>query len=321
MAANEKWWKPVVAPPTVRELLKLRDLPGVIFFTTWLLLVAGLGYCVYAARGTALLIPLLAIYGTVLSFAYACSHECAHRTAFRTRWLNEAVYYISSFIFGQEPVYRRYSHISHHAKTWYPGQDAQMEYRNPITLPQYFLHTSGMPVWWGVVATMTRHAGGSLNAEEREVIPQTEIRKLIWGSRVFLGGYLTLAALAAGGISLLPVYLFFLPRFLGGWVVNFFINSQHMCMAEGRPDHRETTRSVDCSWLGRYLYWNMNFHIEHHLLPGVPFHKLKALSDALGQQLPIRRKGMIRVNLDILRIIRIQRRIPTSAETPRYRSR
>ncbi len=318
---GEKWWKPVIAPPTVREFLKLRDLPGVLFFSSWLLLVAGLGYAVCASRNTAFLIPAIVVYGVVLSFAYACSHECAHRTAFRTPWLNETVYYISSFIFGQEPMYRRYSHISHHAKTWYPGKDAQMEYHNPITLPEYFLHTSGIPVWCGVITTTTRHAAGRLNEAEREVIPTAEVRKLIWGSRAFLGGYAALAAVAMSGLSPLPVYLFFLPRFVGGWVVHFFINTQHMCMAEARPDHRDTTRSVDCSYLGRYLYWNMNYHIEHHLFPGVPFHNLKALSDALGAQLPIPGRSVVGVNRDILRIIAAQKREPTLSDPPRYRRR
>lgn len=310
-----------MAPRQLREMLRLRDLPGVLFFTTWLSLVAALGVAVWSTRDTLwLFIPLICLYGTVLSFAYACSHECAHKTAFRTPWLNELVYYISSFIFGQEPVYRRYSHISHHAKTWYPGKDAQMEYRNPISLLGYLHATSGLPVWWGVVTTMVRHGAGKLNREELDVIPQSEVGKMVWGSRAFLAGYAVLGGIALTGISLMPVYLFFLPRFIGGWVVNFFINTQHMCMAEARPDHRETTRSVHCSLVGRYLYWNMNYHIEHHLFPGVPFHQLAALSSELTQVLPVPDRGMIKSNVDIIRIIMAQRSDPDLVYTPRYRT-
>lgn len=316
-----KWWRPQVQPQQMRALLRPRDLPGLLYFTSWLIAAAGLGILMWAMRDTpSLFVPLMIIYGIVLSFSYACSHECAHRTAFRTAWLNEAVYYVSSFIFGQEPVYRRYSHISHHARTWYPGIDSQMDYRNPMTLSGYLYATSGLGVWWDVVTDLPRRAAGRLNSEERAMIPEAQIPGMIRGSRVFLAGYLVLAGIVLSGLSLLPLYLFFLPRFVGGWVVNYFINTQHMCMAEAIADHRRTTRSVRCGLLGRLLYWNMNYHIEHHLFPGVPFHRLAALSRALGDQLPIPARGMIAVNADILGMIAAQRRDPTSVCTPRYRS-
>ena len=38
--------------------------------------------------------------------------------------------------------------------------------------------------------------------------------------------------------------------------------------------------------LHRYLYWNMNFHIEHHMFPTVPFHALPALHEAVKADLP-----------------------------------
>ena len=40
------------------------------------------------------------------------------------------------------------------------------------------------------------------------------------------------------------------------------------------------------SWLSRVLYWNMNYHIEHHLYPSIPFHALPALNAAIRDQLP-----------------------------------
>lgn len=317
----DKWWKPQMPPGQIRELLRTRDLPGLLFFGGWLILVGCLGVLTWLARDTPLLfIPLLCLYGTVLSFSYACSHECAHRTAFHTGWLNETVYYLSSFIFGQEPVYRRYSHISHHAKTWHPGADAQMDYRNPITLSGYLYATSGLGVWWDTLTALPRRAAGRLNSEERAVIPEKELAKMIWGSRAFLAGYAALAAVTISGLSLMPLYLFFLPRFIGGWIVNFFINTQHMCMAEAVTDHRKSTRSVKCGWLSRVLYWNMNYHIEHHLLPGVPFHRLPALSDAISEQLPLPARGMTAANVDILRTVMQQRRDPHAVCTPQWKT-
>jgi fatty acid desaturase len=36
----------------------------------------------------------------------------------------------------------------------------------------------------------------------------------------------------------------------------------------------------------RFLYWNMNYHLEHHLFPMVPFHALKRLHVAGNAYLP-----------------------------------
>ena len=36
----------------------------------------------------------------------------------------------------------------------------------------------------------------------------------------------------------------------------------------------------------RFLYLNMNFHIEHHLIPTVPYHRLPELHALIADQLP-----------------------------------
>ncbi|MFM7829118.1 MAG: fatty acid desaturase, partial [Actinomycetota bacterium] len=38
--------------------------------------------------------------------------------------------------------------------------------------------------------------------------------------------------------------------------------------------------------LNRWIYWNMNYHVEHHIYPSVPFHQLKKLHLAVKDQLP-----------------------------------
>lgn len=33
--------------------------------------------------------------------------------------------------------------------------------------------------------------------------------------------------------------------------------------------------------LFRFLYWNMNYHVEHHMYPMVPYHALPMLHEAI----------------------------------------
>jgi fatty acid desaturase len=97
---------------------------------------------------------------------------------------------------------------------------------------------------------------------------------------------------------------------VGGWIINLYINTQHMCMGEDQYDHRETTRSIRCGPIGRLLYWNMNYHIEHHLYPTVPFHALPALNRRVGTELPPAAGHVLTVNSQIVRAIARQRREP-----------
>ncbi|WP_198954384.1 fatty acid desaturase, partial [Kineosporia sp. R_H_3] len=38
----------------------------------------------------------------------------------------------------------------------------------------------------------------------------------------------------------------------------------------------------------RFLYWNMNYHVEHHMFPTVPYHRLPELHEEIkGDLAPI----------------------------------
>ena len=36
----------------------------------------------------------------------------------------------------------------------------------------------------------------------------------------------------------------------------------------------------------RFLYWNMNYHVEHHMFPMVPYHALPRLHEVIKADLP-----------------------------------
>ena len=137
------WWSPQLDGQLLQQLTARRDAPGLILFVTWISALSGTTWALAWAWGSWWLAPILLAHGAIMSFAYAASHECAHRTAFKTPWLNEIIFYVTSFVFGEEPMIRRYSHGRHHAYTWYPQLDSQMPYRNPMTLRTYVGQTLG----------------------------------------------------------------------------------------------------------------------------------------------------------------------------------
>ena len=222
------WWSATIERAQLIQLLKKRDAPGLILFLVWILAVAATTWALAALWGSVWAAPMLVVQGAVLSFAYAASHECAHSTAFRSRWLNEAVYYVTSFVFMEEPMNRRYSHGRHHAYTWYHGFDSQMPYRNPMTLRVYLAETLGFTAFAAAFVQLARFARGKLRNEELAFIPASRVAQLTWGARGFLLGYAAIVLASVMSRSWFPVTAFFGARLAGRWVVHMFINSLHM---------------------------------------------------------------------------------------------
>ena len=276
------WWEPQIDRAVLKGLMKRADGPGLYFLAVWGVLLVVAGWGIHLARETLWRIPAVVAYGVVLGFAYAPSHECAHGTAFRSRWLNEAVLWASSFVWGESPTNRRFAHSHHHTHTWHWKVDAQMGYSNPVRLRTWFGDVIGLLEFWPRAKLMVRHARGRILDRERVYLPAGQDKVVVREARLLMAGYIALLAWAVIGQTWVPMLYFFIPRFAGAFAVYAFITTQHMAMAQDVNDHRLCTRSMSNSWLSRVLYWNMNYHIEHHIYPSVPFHALPRLNRLLA---------------------------------------
>ena len=58
-------------------------------------------------------------------------------------------------------------------------------------------------------------------------------------------------------------------------------------------DWRHNTRTYLAGPIVRFFYWNMNYHVEHHMFAAVPFYNLPKLRKALAEHFPQAPKGLI----------------------------
>lgn len=311
-AVKDAWWEPEIARPELKALMKRSDWPGLYFLGVWAVLMLITGYALHLSRDSAWIVPAIVAYGFVLGFAYAPSHECAHGTAFKTRWLNDTVFWLTSFVWGESPTHRRFAHSHHHTHTWHWKVDAQMGYTNPVRFSTWFGDVIGFVEFWPRAKLMVRHAAGRIVDRERVYLPEAQIPVVVREARILMAGYLALIAWAIIGQTWLPFIYFFIPRFAGAFGVYSFITTQHMGMAQNVYDHRLCTRSMTNGLLGRVLYWNMNYHIEHHIYPSIPFHALPALNERIRDQLPEPSSSLIGAHVEIVKTIMAQRSDPSA---------
>ena len=287
----------------LKSLARRSDVPGLAYLAVWVAAMGATGSLVWLALGTLYVWPAMFVYGVVMSVpAYSLSHETAHGTAFRTRWLNEAVFWTTSLLYGEEPLHRRYTHTNHHTHTWYVGLDSQMPFDTPLDFKGWLYDVSGLSVHRFQIRVLWQLATRRYTTLMREVSPQAELPKMTRNARIFCLVYLGMATSIAAGYAWL-LWFYVLPRLLGGPIMLMFNIIQHAEMQENSPSIIESTRTFRTNRVGRFLYLNMNNHIEHHLYPQVPFYSLPRLHEAVADQTPKSDPGFWRTNLDLLSVV------------------
>ena len=88
----------------------------------------------------------------------------------------------------------------------------------------------------------------------------------------------------------------------------FFAVTQHAGLREDVLDHRMSTRTVYINPVLRFLYLNMNYHLEHHMFPTVPYYNLPALHEEIKQWLPPPKPSLWSAYREIVHALRCQRR-------------
>jgi hypothetical protein len=65
-------------------------------------------------------------------------------------------------------------------------------------------------------------------------------------------------------------------------------------------DHPLNSRTVYMNPIVRFLYWNMNYHVEHHMFPMVPYHALPALHEEMKADAPRPYSGFLEAYREII---------------------
>lgn len=302
---------------------------------------------VHAANWTwsaPVLLLCLFCHGTFSAFIGGIAiHELCHKTPFKTQLWNDVFLHIFSFLSWADPVGYRLSHVKHHQVTVYHDLDGEvilphkLDWKtleeDEVVLPQdgklagfligQFLPFPNPVLVWQRLVLWTKFALGRLEGVGLfaggvwwmgQVLPESKtdsrIRHRNW-ARVVVGGHFVLAiTLIATGHWFLVIPLS-LSGTYAGWLTSLYALPQHIGMGPDVPDFRLCCRTFTCSWFPGFLYWNMQYHVEHHMFPAVPFYNLPALRAAIEHDLPPATHGLLATWRQIIPILRKQEEQPS----------
>lgn len=276
------------------------------------------------------LLLALFMHGTFASFFGAACHELCHKTPFKSPPLNEFFLRVYAFLSWFDPVSYRMSHVKHHQATVHQEHDGE------VILPTG-LNWCGVQFFAGqllfspaalfqLVRNWCYAASG--NPTKSSLLTESWMEKLYpeehlerrrerrrW-ARVLLLGHCALAAcFVFTGHWFLIVIVTFGCHYCG-WFQMLCAAPQHVGLSPNVRDFRLCCRTYLCHWFPAFLYWNMQYHIEHHMFPAVPFYNLPKLRKAIEHDLPPAPHGLYGTWREIIPILQRQRRDPSYVHVP-----
>lgn len=228
---------------------------------------------------------LLPVQGILLVFLFTLEHECTHRTPFASDRLCDRAGQVCGLVLILPFAWFRAFHLAHHRFTNLPGEDPELDSPKPATVRQWAWHVSGLPYWGAAVRLMLRLC---LGREEARYIASRALPRMQREARVMAVLY------ALAGLSLflspLPLWLWIVPVLLGQPFLRLYLLAEHGdCPFVANMF--ENTRTTFTNRIVRFLAWNMPYHVEHHVYPAVPFHRLPELHEAMRDELKVTAAG------------------------------
>ena len=305
------WYKPQIEKKTLKEISKRSDVKGIfdvsIFFISLLLS----GYLTIILWGSWWCVPALLLYGNIFYCkVISVQHETNHETYFKSRQLNKFFYEVTSFLGGFESVRWKWSHFHHHTYTIFTHEEVY-DYENNSPRPtepiRFFLNFLPLGPLINIQKVMhfthfeiMKHSLGIISLVVKNTVPEKEIKKVIYMSRLYVFMWLTVIVVSIYLQSWLPVLMIILPPFYGNTILMICGMTQHAGLAHNVKDHRKSTRTVILNPFFSFLYSNMEYHIEHHIFPKIPCHNLKKFHQQVKNQMPKPHKGIFQAYKSII---------------------
>lgn len=333
--AKITWYRCKVDKAVMRELMRKRNGPVFRQALLHLGVFAATGTLAYLAFlqvhvdtwpwALPLLFAALFLHGTFSNaFGGIAPHELCHKTPFATPFWNDFFLYVFSFFGWFDPIGYRASHIRHHQSTTHVDHDGE------VVLPQGLdwhgvkfvlnLITFSPTGFFRLMRFWVSAACGNLNRDGffkaawlNRVVPDTSVdqrRSIVRWARFVVLGHLALATLfvVTGHWFLIVIVNF--GCMYSSWLMFLTGGPQHAGLSPDTPDHRLCCRTYTCSFIPAFVYWNMQYHVEHHMFPAVPFYNLGKLRAAIEHDLPPAPHGLWATWKEIVPILRRQRAEP-----------
>jgi fatty acid desaturase len=319
-----RWYRSPVDGEAMHRLCERSDLLAWAQTLGYILTLLATGSVAYYSSlhwGVLATIALVFLHGTCFGFMINAVHELGHGTVFKSRSLNAAFADLFAFLGWINHRTFAASHLRHHRSTLHPPDDLEVVVPIKYTVKDFIKNAFVSPLGLKyIIRNHIRIARGRIPEGEWEtkLFPESAAAKrqeaISWSRAVLAGQACIVVGSLATHLWMLPVLITLAP-FYGGCLFFFCNNTQHVGLQDYSTDFRLCARTFVPNPVVRFLYWHMNFHVEHHMYVAVPCYNLHKLRRLIEGDLPPA-KGIIGTWIEIGQILRKQREDPSYVYVP-----
>jgi fatty acid desaturase len=302
------WYRTPIDSVSLTRLTKRSDMQGFIhvFAHLILLFVTGsVSYWSYLNDYYLLALITLFIHGNFYSFLgwAGAGHELIHKTVFKTKIYNDFFLFLFAFLTWNNYVYFRASHIRHHKFTVFDGLDCEVRLPQKLSFSSWlWALTFNFPACYRSIKIVLENSFCIIKGKWGDVLfsDLNKRKKVINCARMVLLGHIILIIVFIVSHHWHLLLLVTFAPFISDWLNKVLALAQHFGMQPNTNDFRLNSRTVLLHPFIQFLYWQMNYHIEHHMYPGVTFFNLKKLRNEIEYDLPVATLGITNLVKEIL---------------------
>ena len=283
----------------LQALLKRNNGHGLVHIALHVALILASGLLLAASTSILFTGIWTLVLGFLLTFLFAPLHETIHKTAFQSPVLNTLTGNITGCVILLPPRYFRAFHMTHHRHTQVQGKDPELDTEKPASFIQYLYLLTGIPHWIGEVSLICQNAIGRNRAS---FIRENRFPGVVREARLFLLLYGVIIISSVASASNFAVTYWVIPMLVGQPFLRGFLLAEH-ALCPMVKNMLENTRTTITNPFARWLCWNMNYHVEHHVFPAIPFHSLAATHKYLEPHIACLDRGYIDVNRQVIRAL------------------
>ena len=299
-----KWYRCRIEKKVLKELSTPSDFKGFIYALGHLALWFGAGaisYYNFIFGDWLWFFAFIFIQGTIGCFFNAAHHELHHETVFKTRKLNKIFLDVYGLLGWLDPITYSLSHTHHHRNTLHNGVDYEEVHPKIPSLHILYLiqlfsiNITGGEKSAGIVPTVNKFVKIAFKDLSNPFqdwdfrlyseLPDEAAKAVKWARTVLI---FHLAVIVFAFSINQPVLALIISgsRFIGGWLFYFASSPQHCGLQTDTSDYRKCVRSITLDPFTEFIYWNMNWHLEHHMYTSVPCYNLKKLHRLISNECP-----------------------------------
>jgi hypothetical protein len=140
-------------------------------------------------------------------------------------------------------------------------------------------------LWATVKLAFTGRFGKELLEAVYADQPEARKKSICWARLMLLFHAALIVVSVAFRLWPLPLLVSFAP-FIANWLRYFVGVPMHTGLRDNVADFRLCVRTITLDPISQFLYWRMNWHLEHHMFAAVPCYNLQALHRAVAADMP-----------------------------------